>query len=550
MVDAGALFNEQLSVSVPPEQVERYADLLSAALAQHYPDVAFDSGAIRDLLVSPAAWFLARQRQVLDDFLRWTSLGQLATADNVPEEFLDYVAENFRLKRTSGSKARGTVQIVLSSQALLTIPQGTIFAAGPLKFVTLQTYASKLSSATVQFSGDRPLKPYGDGSRYYFLIEVEAEQEGSQYNLRQGQELTLLSPLPFVVAVFAYSQFEGGADVESAQQLVDRARIGWSSSTMSNRSTMESLLRTIYPQAVSSSIIGYGDAEMLRDKHSVLPVAFGGRVDWYIQTRLLPSRRIVDDKEATLIEKQGQRGVWQFTFDRDEAAGVYDIEFVRPAGSANFVGSLEILEDRRRVDLSPIYGELLPDITDSMEAVYSRFQTITVRFVDPQTPASDQVGSSKPYQVAVRLMPDIAQLQSVLAARSYRHVGGDILVKAPIPCFTKLSFTLFTRPSSVVPDVGVIKSALVDLVNRMGFTGYLDSSILIQELYKFLGKEIIIGDLDMVGHLLLPSGRVQALRSTSTLQIPYLASEMATGRTALFVLYPEDISVSLALRLQ
>lgn len=544
------LLDKELFTSVESEQAERYADLLIAALKPHFPETAFDGGAVRDLLVSPASWFLAGQQQMLERFLRWTSLANLTAADQVPEEFIRYVMENFRLRRSAGSRAHGTVQVVLSSQALVTIPQGTVLAAGSLRFVTLQSYSSRLNASQVQFPGDRPLRPYGDGSRYYFLIEVEAEREGSQYNLRQGQELTLLAPLPFVTGIFAYNQFEGGRDAQSVRQVIENARTGWSSATMSNRSTMEALLANLYPQVISSSIIGYGDREMLRDKHSVIPVAFGGRVDWYIQSSLLPSRRIVDDKQATLIEKQGNRGIWQLSFDRDEAAGVYDIEFIRPTQGDPFTGSLEIVEDRRRVDLSPIYGELIPDIADAVEGVYSRFQTITVRFVDPHTAVSDPVGATKPYRVALRFMPDIARLQSILAARAHRHVGGDILVKAPVPCFIKLSFTVYMKPFSVVPDASAIKSALVDWVNRLGFVGHLDSSLLIQQLYKLLSPECIIGDLDMVGHILLPSGRVHTIRSTSSLQIPYLAEEMATGRTVLFVLYPEDIAVSLAVRIQ
>jgi len=59
---------------------------------------------------------------------------------------------------------------------------------------------------------------------------------------------------------------------------------GISAKVLSSRTNMHASLLETFPDIRGSSLIGAGDEEMTRDKHTVFPGATGGYADWYVAT--------------------------------------------------------------------------------------------------------------------------------------------------------------------------------------------------------------------------------------------------------------------------
>jgi hypothetical protein len=320
--------------------------------------------------------------------------------------------------------------------------------------------------------------------------------------------------------------------------------------TASNRVSMTAAIlgQDQFADIVNMSIIGYGDAEEIRDQHSIIPVSFGGRVDWYVRSTQLPTR-VTETLDATLVEKTGDgKGIWQLSVGRDQQAGYYDIVSIVPEGVINYGGTFPIVSEQRGFNLDEIAGELLPDIWTAEEAAFSRYQTATVRFKDTETDTTSMTPTvtKKSYDVTFRRMILIPDLQSYVSDRGFRYRGGDMLIKAAVPCFVSLAFTIEGPADHVLPDAGYLADSLAGYINTLGFSGRLYASSLYDIIESQIGADLNVSTIDMVGQVLRPDGVIRTLRSNQYIEIPYEPDRMVTGRTTVFICDPTDIAISAA----
>ena len=143
-------------------------------------------------------------------------------------------------------------------------------------------------------------------------------------------------------------------------------------------------------------------------------------------------------------------------------------------------------------------------------------------------------------------MPLLADIQTLVGGRAYRSAAGDILVKAPIPCFLSLSFTIQLKQGQATPDTGEIKTQLARTVNRYGFTGRLPASLLSDVIHNHLEDVAAVSSVDMFGRIRRPDLTYKYIRDTETLIVPDEPENMLSGRTVAFLLDPNDIAVSVA----
>ena len=270
-------------------------------------------------------------------------------------------------------------------------------------------------------------------------------------------------------------------------------------------------------------------------------------MDWYVRTSEQVKSTTLT-KTATLVEDTGSsRGTWQVTLARDEVPGFYDVTQIAPSDTIEYSGTFKILSDARSKATTDIAGELTPDIKDVVECVYSRYQSASVRFADDATDISSlTVGTStKEYKVVVRYLPLIKTAQTFASSRNHRNYAGDILIKAPIPCFVGLDFTIRSGAESSGANLSSIKTALAKFVNTMGFCGRLSASALNDVIYNHLvGDCVGLSAINMTGRIRKPDGTTTVLNSTEVLIIPDKPAEMVTGRTTAFFLDPSDIAIS------
>jgi hypothetical protein len=296
----------------------------------------------------------------------------------------------------------------------------------------------------------------------------------------------------------------------------------------------------------NQSIVGYGDAEMLRDQHTIFPVSYGGRVDWYIRGQETLQRLAVT-VTATCISIAGSTSTWQFALNKNASPGFYEVTKIRRQLDANLNSGFEIILDSRSNDLT---GDgFIPDITTIAEGAYTAFQTAIIQFVDTVTLVSGlAVGQTALYTCELIGTPLIQEIQTLVSSRDVRSYAADALVKAPVPCFVQVTLTLNKTTGTMVDAdmIDKIKLAIIGVVNRTDFVGRLDGSYIIEAVHGLITDNISITQLDLLGRIRRPDGTLQYLRDPDSIVIPEQPVKMVTAKTVQFFAEVADVSVNVA----
>jgi hypothetical protein len=380
---------------------------------------------------------------------------------------------------------------------------------------------------------------------YAFTIPMTAAAVGPAYNVGIGSVTTPASLPPSFVKAYVQSDFTGGEAATTNAELVAEVAQGLACKTWSNPVTIQGLIQaqTAFADIQALSIIGFGDPEMIRDQHSIFPGSFGGRSDLYLQSQPLYQNTSVT-VTASLISKVGAVGTWQFTLTRDAAPGFYTIEKILLPSVPVTNSGFPPLTDNRGYDVSN-YPQA-PDIIDYEEAAYSRFQISVVTFVDTVTNATSlALGTQATYICLVTQMPLIGSVQDFLSQRTVSPPMCDVLVKAPIPVFTSVAFTLNYVAGTTAPTVAAVQQAVASAVNVLSFTGQLSASFINQVLHNAFTNAVSITGLSMVGSLRNVDGTYTNLFSPTQLVVPSSDALMLSGRTATFFLPPASVGVTL-----
>lgn len=527
-------------------------DVVTAALAETVRRVQDDNpsldlrrGVFAELLAYYHAVLDTQRRQNIQDYLNGRSLKQIEADPALADpDLVDDVLSNFGVERQPGTLAAGEVTVVVTDDVTVTIAEGSTWTAGGRSFVAPQVYTAKLEAAQVALSGDRVLTPTADGN-WAFTITLVAAAEGEAGNVRKD---TLVVPTfvpPNYLTSYAAGDFTGGASAETNAELIGRLQEGIAAEALSNRVNMAAALRAVeaFSRVVTMSIIGHGDPELTRAFHSVLPVALGGRCDWYVRTQQ-PPLRLVLVKEAVLVEKNADgTGVWQLAVGRADAPGFYEFADIRPASVAEAAGGFTIVEDVRGLDMTGTGFK--PDVIDATEAAFTAFSTAVVKFHDTVTQTGSlALGDRADYELAAVCQPLIGDIQAHVSGRDVRHYGGDCLVKAPVPCFVALTLTVYKAAGQADPDLAAMKVALAAAVNTVGFVGKLYASQLQGVVYAHLLDGQTASAVDMFGRIRYPDGTEVRLRDAETLTVPDDPDHMVTARTVQFFAVTEDVAVS------
>ena len=510
------------------------------------PTLDISRGVFYELLVYYHSILAARQDTLINDYRRARSLLALEQDPDLADtDLVNDVLSNFRLDRKAGSLARGTIAIILSDDITVTFGRGSIFEARGLQYTTTEVYTAKIEAAQINAVTDRLITATSDG-RFMFTMEVQAVAEGANYNLDKGTLIVPLSPPPTYVTSYATVDFTSGIAVETNTEVLKRLQEGIAAQTLSNRVNMAAFLRGIeaYSRVVGMSIIGYGDEEMLRDKHSIFPVAYGGRVDWYVRSENLPTTKQITLTATRLAEDNNAAPVWQIALDRDAAPGFYEVRAVRPKGTSSISGTLPILSDTRSYDLTTT--DFVPDIISAEEAAYSRYQTTILKFRDTtQDISAYSFGATLEYDVDVTYMPLIADIQTTVSSRDVRHYGVDCLVKAPVPCFVQISFIIYKQANEATPDSAAIKLAVSTAINAIGFVGRIYASKIQDAVHGYLSSNSSVGSIDIFGRIRYPDGTTQYIRGPELIQVPADTAKMVSHRTVQFFCRSEDVFVNI-----
>lgn len=539
------------------------ADVLDALerarsfISEQYPDRQIKGGPFDELVLRSDAILGTVHRENFNRLLNSQSLKAIEDDPTlVDDEVLDSLASNYRIERSEGQLASGSVMIVVSNNNDTVIAIGTRFTApNGRTFEVTNLFTGRGSANNVVTSNDRLMIAFDD-STYGFIVDVVATEVGSDSNIEIFTTLTNESPTSNFIRAYASNTFTGGLDEESTTSLLPKLQAGIAHRSLSSRSSIEGVIRSDedYANIVALSVVGYGDPEQIR-YHGLFPIAFGGRVDAYVRSS--ENLNIVElTKTATLINANG---TWQFTMFRDDVPGFYEIsKILLPSQSTDSTG-FSVSSDIRGVDTtedpqsdSTPGTSFIPDIETAEEAAYSRYQTAVIKFLDDETSTAGLTPgvSTASYKVYVKAMPGIAEIQDLVSDRSVRSPAGDCLVKAAVPCFTSITIEIEKKSSDPDIDTDVIKQDIIRTVNSTGFTGKLSASKITAAVESSVRAQSItdfsIASISLVGRILRPDMTTRTVTSSTMLEIGDEASQMVTGRTTVFITSTDIITITVS----
>lgn len=529
--------------------VQQVLEQLTTQLQELNPSLDLKRGVFKDIVAYYHAVLETAIRTNLERYQSARSLQQInANAVAADSTVVDEVLSNWGITRKTGTRAIGSVTVEISQARSVTIPANFTFSVNGLTYVATQTFTSRTSEGQISNPvTDRLLVQLSNGN-WAFTIEVEAEDVGSKYKLNAGDTLNPDRTVVSFVASYATSTFNDGLDAETNEQLIADLQLGLAAKALSNRTNMRSYLRSIpaLNLVTNQSIVGYGDAEMLRDQHTIFPVSYGGRVDWYIRGQETLQRLAVT-VTATCVSIAGSTSTWQFALNKNASPGFYEVTKVRRQLDANLNSGFEIILDSRSNDLT---GDgFIPDITTIAEGAYTAFQTAIIQFVDTVTLVSGlAVGQTALYTCELIGTPLIQEIQTLVSSRDVRSYAADALVKAPVPCFVQVTLTLNKTTGTMIDAdmIDKIKLAVIGVVNRTDFVGRLDGSYIIEAVHGLITDNISVTQLDLLGRIRRPDGTLQYLRDPDSIVIPEQPVKMVTAKTVQFFAEVADVSVNVA----
>lgn len=488
------------------------------------------------------------QTGVINRYLSANSLLQIQTDPTLADPgVVDAVLSNYLVTRNQGEEAQGEVTIIVSTPNTVTIGNGQVFTANGNTYTANSAFTAKVEASQINSATDRLLTELADGT-YAFTIDVTCTVPGTAGIITQNT-LVIPASLPLnYITSYATSDFTGGLDQETNNQLLTKLQQGISAKAPSNRINMQAMLLADpnFANVVASSIVGFGDLDMLRDQHTIWPGSLGGKADWYIRTVELVVQLALT-KTCTLISLNGDgSGNWQFSIARDDAPGFYEIVSVVPPTASNTLGSLPNIADTRGLDLTG--PGFVPDIETVAEGAYTRYQTSVVTFQDTFTVGQDalDIGATASYNVTVSCLPQIDAINDYMVSYPVRSYGADILVKAPVPCFLQIYFRIAKNRTQTSPNIPAIQTAVAHAVNTVDFTGRLYAAALQDVIAGYLTEGMSVGSIDMFGRIRQPDGTMTYLRSNEVLVVPSLPGTMVSPQSVQFFVNPTNINIEIS----
>jgi len=531
---------------IPESAITQAEEYLRQLLKEEFPSMDLtENRVIYENVIRPAAIVHAINRADIDTLKQ--SFSPLVIAENpdlADEDMTDAVFANYGITRFEGSKATGLVAIIISELATTAVPANSVFTANGLNFVVSQAYVGVTTADAVLGTGERLIEERTDGS-YVFTVPVTAEETGSTYQMKRNSRFTVSPTIAGVIDITAAQDFEGGTSAETNAELVQRAQSGIAPKVFSGRAQIEALIRDEVDDIQAVSQVGFGDSEMLRDRHNIFELSTGGKADLYVRTAPVP-----DELKVTKSCSYLGSNLWTATIGRNDAPGFYLISAVVQKGETAFDGSLEIQTEVRGYDLTPDQDEFVQTIENIQEAAYTRYQTAVITFEDPSTDPTTLIGATAEYDIYVLRMINIQAVHNLTVDRSKRPPTGDYLVKAPVPALTAVSMQVQRRTTTASFDISAMKQAVASRANSIGFnTGKLFMALLVDAAMGLVEPygSAVVTPIEMHAYIYppdtVPTGRIE-LRDPNLLEIPDLPERGVSQRTTCFYLDEDDVSIA------
>jgi hypothetical protein len=453
------------------------------------PDVPLRRGTVlRELLVRPVAEIYAADTRRVEESMRSRSLKLMQESGIADTDEVNAILSNFSTSLYEGKNASGYLFVQVEADSVYSISSDTVFSTEDgLEYTVTDAYV--VTSSEVSGDGYLELKQTDNGL-WYFLVPVYAKEVGAKYEIEAGVRLSVEPEFSGFVSATSYAKFSGGLDAETVSDAVSELMSAVSLRGLGSRLSIKSTLLdknagNFAGQVLDCSVVGYGDAEQIRDKTNVFGVATGGKVDLFIRSFTSPS--VVTKTKIGVWDNDNSEYVIHIS--HDEMPGYYAVKSVLDANSepalSSFGSTGMLSADSYSVHetFEPVvsYIHVWPDTLQG--PAYTCFRDVTLHVhgvgFEPEVP------EVREFLVSAYAYPVVAAVQDYVDRKDVRSLRDDVLVRSAPICLVKLSASVSVPSNRVAPDLYEMRSAVASYINSRSFVPRLTASEIVAVLNKF-----------------------------------------------------------------
>lgn len=511
------------------ESIEDTKLRLEAFITENYPNIDTAPGTVFSELVIKMAAYL--QNPIFNQLTELNQANAIAevlssTADTYSSA-IDAIASNYNTSRFAGRKSQGKLKVYLSGNSNIYINSGFIFLQPVIKLNYVVNSSYVITSNPTQANHIRLIQ---QGSLYYFIIPVEAENVGTEYQLSDKTKLSLGSGLTLnnFIEAEAYGNFTSGLPIDTDKILISKFQQSLANKTLLSKYSILSKLKETFP-IQTLSIIGANDPEMTRSKHNIFGLSTAGKVDVYIRSSLgIETNRVT--KSATYNSSTGK---WDLTLTADDAPGFYRIISIVPTqatSSSNVVSGTLLYSTSFNYDSTK--SAQVNDIYTIAEGRFSTYQTCAVAIEYTGTAAEIAAGT-RDFDILVSNQPYLAEIQNTFLDPDNRIACADYLVKAALPCFASVALKVYRRNPTVELPVNLIKQDIFKYINSLDFGDTLLASKLIDICHNYDITHVEL-PVRLSGSIIGLDNSITEIQSNNELSIPTNLAKGISSNTTLF----------------
>ncbi len=248
--------------SVIPGLQPTFQELLEAELLckqileAKFPSLDLREGTgARDLVLRPAALLMALTKKASDYLFTQNRLAEVT--DATPPDLVDGILSNWFLTRNIGTRSVISARLYFARQKNTAVSSDIFFSPdNTLRYFPVES-ASYASTSMVFDSYS---------NEYYIDVDLQAEKEGSTYNIGTGSLLYFSNFDPYFLRAEINFLKEASIESESNLQFIERAQSAISTRNLINVPSVDSNLRAAFNYITRLTTIGMGDPEMMRDQ--------------------------------------------------------------------------------------------------------------------------------------------------------------------------------------------------------------------------------------------------------------------------------------------
>lgn len=454
-------------------------------LKEKIPDLDVRSGTgVRDVLVRPFVGILNR---ILEDIDELKVNSNLLNHEVVDPDVFDRLVSNWFVARDTGRKSRGVVRVFLNQPEDVEISEGHRFVYGSDRLVFLAT--------DVFFFPKEHLNKVLGVDEWYFDVNLEAVEEGLQYNIDPGEFVEYDPISVHVVRAECVESFVNGINIEDNAALYERLKKAITVRNLINPLSIETVLREGKEFFVRDLYVaGFGSPEMWRDYISGDLGSFhiGNMTDIYVKMQV-----VTRTKKYTVGSDQ------KIVFDAEDVPIYRIVEF---NGSPSNLPVLSFSSDYL-FRFSKREGPFIQTALSAGTEINVKFDTVDIDVID------NYINNSE-----------------------HRVTTASLMVRGLAPVYVSCDVRYKQRQGTAPIDEGVIIEKIRQYINGLSIGNapeVSDIDMLVRNLYNEIDRVVL--PLTLNGVLYDFAGNRTSFSSQDALTVAEDLSHSLSQRTVVYI---------------